>query len=110
MADLQTLGEFEQLVLLAVLHCRDDAYGVPVWREIAGRTARSVSIAAVYKTLGRLETKGFVRSHVGEPTSERGGRAKRVYLMSPAGLRALRACLGALARMTRGLDEVLGSR
>ena len=73
-ADTAPLGEFEQLVLLGVLHGGDDAYGVPVWREIEARTVRGVSLAAVYKTLDRLEGKGLVRSHVGEPTAARGGR------------------------------------
>jgi PadR family transcriptional regulator, regulatory protein PadR len=107
MADAQPLGEFEQLVMLGVLHCGPDAYGVPVWREIQGRTSRAVSIAAVYKTLDRLEAKTLVRSHLGEPTAERGGRGKRVYEVTPPGLRILRASLAALGRMTAGLESVL---
>ncbi len=107
--DASPLGEFEQLVLLGVLHGGDQAYGVPVWREIGSRTGREVSLAAVYKTLDRLEGKGLVRSHVGEPTAERGGRAKRVYRTTPAGLRALQTAVRALTRMTDGLDEVLGT-
>lgn len=109
MADPSPLGEFEQLVLLGVLHGGEEAYGVPVWREIGGRTGREVSLAAVYKTLDRLEGKGLVRSHVGAPTAERGGRAKRVYRVTPPGLRALRASLRAVRRMTAGLDGVLGT-
>jgi DNA-binding PadR family transcriptional regulator len=103
-------GEFEQLVLLAVLHCGPDAYGVPVWREIGARTGREVSLAAVYKTLVRLESKGWVASGVGAPTPERGGRGKRLYRVSGAGLRLLRASLASLARMTEGLHEVLEPR
>lgn len=110
MADVQPLGEFEQLVLLGVLHCGADAYGVPVWREIEARTSRAVSIAAVYKTLDRLEGKTLVRSRLGEPTAERGGRGKRVYEVTAPGLRVLRASLGALARMTAGLEGVLRTR
>jgi len=109
MADPSSLGEFEQLVLLGVLHGGGDAYGVPVWREIGARTGREVSLAAVYKTLDRLEGKGLVRSHVGAPTAERGGRAKRLYRTTPAGLRALRAAIGGVRRMAAGLDEVLGT-
>jgi DNA-binding PadR family transcriptional regulator len=109
MADPAPLGEFEQLVLLGALHVGDDAYGVPVWREIGARTGRDVSLAAVYKTLDRLEGKSLVRSHVGEPTAERGGRAKRVYRLTPAGLRALRASVAGVRRMAAGLDEVLGT-
>ena len=107
MRDGSPLGEFEQLVMLGVLHCGADAYGVPVWREIEARTSRSVSIAAVYKTLDRLEGKSLVRSQLGEPTAERGGRGKRVYQVTSPGLRVLRASLGALARMTDGLERVL---
>jgi PadR family transcriptional regulator, regulatory protein PadR len=101
------LGEFEQLVLLAVLQCGAEAYGVPVWREIEARTGREVSLAAVYKTLLRLESKGCVASGLGAPTAQRGGRGKRVYRMTGAGLRLLRVSLASLARMTEGLQEVL---
>jgi len=103
------LGEFEQLVVLGVLRAGDDAYGVPVWRAIGERTERTVSLAAVYKTLDRLETKGLVRSRLGEPTAERGGRARRVYAVTPLGLAAVRASVQATLRMTAGLDEVLGT-
>ncbi|MGD9905507.1 MAG: PadR family transcriptional regulator [Vicinamibacterales bacterium] len=103
------LGEFEQLVLLGVLHGGDDAYGVPVWREIGTRTGREVSLAAVYKTLDRLDGKGLVRSRVGPPTAERGGRAKRLYRLTPAGLHALRTSLAGVRLMTAGLDQVLGT-
>jgi PadR family transcriptional regulator, regulatory protein PadR len=109
MDDPSPLGEFEQLVLLGVLHGGDEAYGVPVWREIERRTGRGASLAAVYKTLDRLEAKALVRSHLGEPTAARGGRAKRVYRTTPAGLRALRIAVRTLARMADGLDEVLGT-
>lgn len=103
------LGDFEQVVLLALLRCGDEAYGVPIWRELEARTGRKISIAAVYKTLERLGVKGLVRSKVGEPTAERGGRAKRLYEVSPSGLRALRTSIGRLRRLTAGLDEVLGT-
>lgn len=103
------LGEFEQLVVLGVLHAADDAYGVPVWRAIGARTGRDVSLAAVYKTLDRLEGKGLVRSRQGEPTAERGGRAKRLYAVTPSGLEAVRTSLRAVAQMTAGLEEMLGT-
>lgn len=109
MADSTPLGEFEQLVLLGVLHAGDDAYGVPVWRAIEDRAGRAASIAAVYKTLDRLEGKSLVRSRVGEPTAERGGRAKRLYSVTPSGVGALRTAVSALTRMAAGLDEVLGT-
>jgi PadR family transcriptional regulator, regulatory protein PadR len=98
------LGEFEQLVLLAVLREGNEAYGVPVRRAIADRSGRDVSLAAVYKTLTRLEEKGFVTAHVGEPTPERGGRRKRYYTVTVAGRGALRQSVEVLRRMSRGLD------
>jgi PadR family transcriptional regulator, regulatory protein PadR len=89
----QALGEFEQLVLLAILQLTGrpdgEAYGVPIVEEIERRTGRSVSRAAVYVTLGRLEKRGFVRSWMSEPTPERGGKARRCVRVEPAGERAL---------------------
>ncbi|MEP6691952.1 MAG: helix-turn-helix transcriptional regulator [Gemmatimonadaceae bacterium] len=101
-----TLGEFEQLVLLALVRLGDDAYGVTVRRELEKRAARSVSLATVYTTLARLEAKGLVDTRVGEPTPQRGGRRKKHYVIVPAGRRALRDTLRTLRRMTSGLDAV----
>lgn len=98
------LGEFEQLVLLAILRVGDDAYGVTIRRAIVERSRREVSLAAVYKTLTRLEEKGFLLARVGEPTPERGGRRKRYYALSAAGRRSLRQSMDVLQRMARGLD------
>ncbi|HYN10315.1 MAG TPA: PadR family transcriptional regulator [Vicinamibacterales bacterium] len=84
-----------------------DAYGVPIWREIVDRTGRSVSLGAVYKTLERLEDKGFVGSREGAPTPERGGRRKKYYRLLAAGHRALTQSLGALRSMTDGLESEL---
>ena len=98
------LGEFEQLVLLAILRAGEDAYGVPIQRAIVDRSGRDVSLAAVYKTLTRLEEKGLVSTHVGEPTPERGGRRKTYYTLTPAGQRAVRQSVEVLRRMMRGLD------
>lgn len=97
------LGEFEQLVLLALVRLGDRSYGVTVRHEIARRARRDVSLGAVYKTLERLEAKGYVSSVIGEPTPERGGRRKKFYRLEPGGARALRQALGALRRMTAGL-------
>lgn len=97
------LGEFEQLVLLALVRLGDRAYGVTVRKEIAGRARRNVSLGAVYKTLERLEDKGLVSSAVGEPTPERGGRRKKFFRIAPSGARALRHALAGLRRMTDGL-------
>lgn len=83
------LGGFEQVVLLAVLRLRDNAYGMTVRREIVERTGRDVAIGAVYATLDRLEAKGFTRSKAGEATADRGGRAKRFFTVTAQGQRAL---------------------
>jgi DNA-binding PadR family transcriptional regulator len=98
-----SLGDFEQLVLLALVRLGDAAYGVSIHNEIRRRARRDVSIAAVYKTLERLENKGFAASAVGEPTSERGGRRKKFYKIQPVGRRALKAAISSLWRMTYGL-------
>ena len=103
MADLY-LGEFEQIVLLAILRVREDAYGVPIRLEIESRTGRSVTVGALYRTLDRLEEKGYVASRFGDPTPERGGRSKRYFKVRPPGLRALRASRAALTAMWEGLD------
>src|ERR671911_3139272 len=104
MARREHLGEFEQIVLLAVLRLGDDAYGVPIRSEIERRTGRSLTVGALYRTLDRLEHKGFVKSWFTDPTPERGGRSKRYFNVRPAGLRALRASRDALAAMWDGLE------
>src|SRR3978361_916346 len=100
----QSLGEFEQMVLLAIAHLRDDAYGIPVVEEIERRTGRSVSRAAVYVTLRRLEEKGFVSSWMGDHTPERGGTAAPRGEVEPGGARARREARNAAERMWHGLD------
>lgn len=104
------LGEFEQVVLLAILRAGEEAYGVTIRHEIADGARRDVTLAAVYKTLTRLEDKGLVTAWVGEPTPERGGRRKRYYALSAAGRRALRQSVDAIRRMAQGLDLGLESR
>jgi PadR family transcriptional regulator PadR len=101
------LGEFEQLVLFALVHLGPDAYGATVRREIEARTGREVAISAVYTTLERLEGKGLVRSRVGEPTAERGGRRRRHFELLPAGARALKTAYEAFSGMTAGLEHRL---
>jgi PadR family transcriptional regulator, regulatory protein PadR len=98
------LGELEQLVLLAIARLGDDAYGVTVRREIATRTKRDLAFGSVYTTLARLEEKGLVASHLGEATPERGGRAKKHFVISAEGRRALRRSLSAIRTMARGID------
>jgi PadR family transcriptional regulator len=102
-ASPQTLGDFEQLVLLALVRLGDGAYGVSIHEAIVRRAGRDVTIAAVYKTLDRLEDKGFAASQIGQPTAERGGRRKKFFRIQPAGRRALRHALVSLQRMTEGL-------
>jgi DNA-binding PadR family transcriptional regulator len=100
------LGEFEHLVLLALLRLQDRAYGVTVRREIQARTNREVSIGAVYATLDRLQTKGYVKSFRGEPTAERGGRSKRFFCVTAHGVTAVNRTQQALQRMSEGLELV----
>ena len=96
------LGEVEQLVLLAALRLGDGAYPVAVRNEIEARTGIALSRATVYITLDRLERKGYLESWFGEPTPERGGKAKRCFRVEPAGLRALKASMTALDRLAAG--------
>ena len=97
------LGDFEQLVLLGVMRQGSDAYGVSICDDITARTGRDVSLGAVYKTLERLEDKGFVASRFGEPTAERGGRRKKNFRMTAQGERALKQAMAAIRNMTEGL-------
>ena len=100
----RTLGSFEQLVLLAILRVGKDAYGVPVQAEIERATGREVAPGALYRALDRLEQRGLVRSGVGAPTAERGGRRRRTLAVTPEGARVLADALAAVAEMADGLD------
>ena len=100
---MKRLGQFEELILLALVRLRENAYGVTIRREIAERTGRDVSIGAVYTTLERLERKGYVKSRLGKSTPERGGRAKRFFRIEAPGIKALNDVRTAAARMTEGL-------
>lgn len=102
-----TLGEFEQLVLLSLVRLGPEAYGATVRREIEGRAGRHLSISAVYTTLERLEQKGLVRSWIGEPTPQRGGRRRKHFELLPRGAQALKAAYDAFAGMTAGLERRL---
>jgi DNA-binding PadR family transcriptional regulator len=97
------LGSLEQIVLLAVIRLGTDAYGMTVRREIEARTGRNISIGAIYTTLERLESKGYVSSYTGEPTAARGGRAKRHFQIEAEGRKALRAAQDAIRKMSAGL-------
>jgi DNA-binding PadR family transcriptional regulator len=102
------LGEFELLVMLAVMRLGDDAYGVPVTRELEKQTGREAAFATVYATLERLQQKGFVRSELGEATPERGGRAKRYFRVTASGLRTVKETKRNLIRLWRGIPELEG--
>ena len=101
------LGEFEVVVLLAVLHLRRAAFGSAIRDEIERRSGRSVTRGSVYITLDRLEDKGMLRSRLAEESDSRGGRPKRFFRVSASGLKAVRHSLGLLARMQKGLRPVL---
>ncbi|SRR5579871_3786610 len=103
MSTREHLGEFEQIVLLAVLRLEDNAYGVPVRREIEKRTGRSLTVGALYRTLDRLEDKGYVASWFGDPSPERGGRSKRYFRVEPLAIRALRRSREELSAMWDGV-------
>ena len=106
MSKREYLGEFEHIVVLALMHLGDRAYGVTVRQEIAARIRREVSVGAIYATLDRLEAKGFVTSRLGEPTAERGGRSKRFFRMTPKGVSAVNRTRRAVFNMSKGLSLV----
>ncbi len=104
------LGDFEQLVLLGVLRLGADAYGAAIRQEIHARSGRDVSINAVYTTLERLESKGFLRSRTGEPTAQRGGRRRKFYQLTPPGVAALKQAYRAFTAMADGLERRLDAK
>jgi PadR family transcriptional regulator, regulatory protein PadR len=106
MAGRDYLGEFEHIVVLALLRLEERAYGVTVRQEIELRTHREVSIGAVYATLDRLETKGYVKSSRGDPTPERGGRSKRFFRVTAKGVTAVNRTQRALQSMSEGLGLI----
>ncbi len=101
------LGEFEQMVLLAVLQLDNSAYTVPIRSEITNRTGRAVSRGALYTTLERLEAKEILDSALGEPSAQRGGRAKRFWHVTEKGIELLRQTRMAMHSMSDGLDSML---
>ena len=103
----ERLGEFEQMVLLAILHLDGEVYAVPIVDEIERRTGQPVSRAAVYVTLRRLEQKGLLSSWLGEATAERGGKARRCVKVEPAGLDLLRESRRVIDSMWGALDPAL---
>ena len=100
---VETLGEFEQIVLLAILRLGEDAYGVAIRGEIKKRTDREPAPGALYTTLDRLEDKGFLTSRLGDPTPQRGGRAKRYFRVSAQGVAAVARAQRSFQRLLKGL-------
>lgn len=111
MAKGTSIGQFEQIVLTAVLSLREDAYGVSIHRRVEELSApKLVTLGAVYVTLDRLEDKGFIVSWLSDPTPERGGRAKRCYQLQALGERVLRESAESVRRMHEALSEAWGDR
>jgi len=99
-----TLGEFEYLMLTAVARLGDDAYGVAIRQEIEDATGQPCSLGALYTTIDRLEDKGFVRTSMGDPTPQRGGRPKRMVRITAKGSQAAAAFYAAVMRVSRGVS------
>jgi PadR family transcriptional regulator, regulatory protein PadR len=104
------LTDFELMILLAALRIGDAAYGVPIAAEIERTGGRRVVVAAVYTALDRLERNGLVSSTIGEPTPERGGRAKRFFHVTPQGLKAVKETQRALVALWNGVSQLKGGR
>jgi PadR family transcriptional regulator len=109
MVSTPSLGEFEQLVILAILRLDEGAYGVSIRREIAKRTGREATPGALYTTLDRLEEKRFLTSRLGDPTPERGGRSKRFYRVTRQGVAAVRRAQRAFSSLLEGIPLFGGS-
>jgi PadR family transcriptional regulator, regulatory protein PadR len=103
------LGEFEHIVLLAILRLGENAYAIPIREEIEERTGRSVARGALYTALERLEAKRCLRSRMSDPLPERGGRSRRYFTVTQAGLGAIRASRRGLLRLWQGLEGRLES-
>ena len=104
------LGEFEHLVLLAILRLGDQAYAPAILEELETRTGRPPSPGSMYVTLDRLEEKGLLRSRLADSTDDRGGRPRRYVTVTPLGVRQLRASRTALLELWNGLEGVLDGR
>jgi DNA-binding PadR family transcriptional regulator len=108
MTERSYLGEFELMILLAMIHLGEEAYGVPISRELEAHRGRDVSVGSVYAALERLEAKGLVASTLGDPTPERGGKAKRYFRVTREGLRQVHETRRVLKQMWRTLPELKG--
>ena len=110
MTDRSYLGEFELMILLAIVHLGDEAYGVPISRELECHRGRSVSIGSVYAALELLESKELVTSNLGDPTPERGGKAKRYFRITKEGLRQVHETRRVLTRLWQNIPVPKGER
>ncbi|HEX4030997.1 MAG TPA: PadR family transcriptional regulator [Terracidiphilus sp.] len=108
MTERSYLGEFELMILLAVVRLGDEAYGVPISRELERHRGRTVSVGSVYAALERMEAKSLVASTLGDPTPERGGKAKRYFTVTKAGLRQVHETRRVLSKLWRTLPELKG--
>jgi len=104
------LGQLELMVLLAILQAGDDAYGVPIAREIEEITTREVALGSIYAALERLEAKGLVTSSMGDPSPERGGKAKRYFRLTGKGVREVRDTRRTLKKLWSGLPQLAGGK
>src|SRR5215467_2589575 len=109
MPSRNSLGELELLILLALVRLGEGAYGAAIRDEIHARTGRRVTPGAIYPTLDRLERKGLVRSYMGDPVAERGGRSKRHFVIQRAGLAELRRAWHQYAALAKGVERTLGA-
>jgi len=110
MTKREQLGSFELMVMLVLIRLGDSAYGVPICEELEKRTGRDVAVGSVYAALERLQDKGFVTSELGEPTAERGGRAKRYFHVTARGLKEVRDTQRSLVKLWNGLPELQGGK
>ena len=104
---MKLLSRQEEIVLLSIWRLGEEAYGVTIREELEEETSRTLTLGAVYKTLGRLEAKGYVQTRGAPPTRERGGRRKKLYNLTPAGIEAVSKSLSDLRRMASGLEPEL---
>ena len=100
------LGSFELMVMFVLIRLGENAYGVPICEELEKRTGRDVAVGSVYAALERLEDKGFVTSELGEPTPERGGRAKKYFHVTARGLKEVKETQRSLVKLWQGLPEL----
>jgi PadR family transcriptional regulator, regulatory protein PadR len=105
MTERRYLGEFELMLLLAVVHLGEEAYGVPISHELERNRGRDVSLGSIYAALERLEAKGLIESSLGDPTPERGGKAKRYFTITKEGLRQVQETRRVLTKMWKVIPE-----